>query len=119
MEGLGQIVVSPQIQAFNPVLDLRFCREQQNRCPAPLTADLPENIQTAFDRHHNIEDYAVIIPGVNIIQCLCPVIDCIHLIPVVFQNVYDRFGHSLFIFCKQQSHSCESSSDTFSADILP
>ena len=101
MKGLGQIVIRPKVQTFDPVLNLGFCGQQKDRRPAALAADLPEHIQSAFDRHHDVQNNAVILSRMNIIKCLRPVIDGIHLITMVFQNIYDRFGHSRFVFRKQ------------------
>jgi len=55
-EGLREVVVGPEGESFDPVVDLVFRREKQDRGLDPRFANLPENLESADAGEHDIEN---------------------------------------------------------------
>ena len=84
IEGLGEIVVRPDVQPQHLVADLRFCGEHQHGRGDLFPADGLQKGDSVHFRHHDVEDDDVVEIRHGVVVTVLPVVNRFRFVFMLF-----------------------------------
>ncbi len=104
-EGLGEVIVRAEFQAFDAIVHRSTGAQDQNRRPDFARPDTLQHLHAVHIGQHEIENHQVIIGVVNVADGGLSVVGDIDSVAVAFQAALQEIGDLLFVLNDQNPHA--------------
>ena len=85
-EGFAEVVVRAGVKPRDSVVNLGLCREHDYRCEYILRANLAQNLDAVFLRHHYVQNHAVIAFLVDVLHSFLAVKGGVNVVALVGED---------------------------------
>ena len=103
-EGLDEVIVRADVEPTDAVLDGIFRREDQNRHPAALFADLGQDLEPVHERDQNVQNDHVVGVVQGLMERVAPVARNVDGEALLDQPSADEAGHRPVVFHQEDAH---------------
>ncbi len=104
-ERLDKVVVRAAFQAFDAIVDGITSGKDQNRRAHFAVADLLQDCQSVHIRKAQVENYQVVISGMNHVDGRTAGVGHVDGVAPTFQATREEIGNALFIFYDEDPHN--------------
>lgn len=108
LERLEQVIVRPEVQAGDAIIELAPCRQDQHRNSGASLAHSPQYVQPIHVGQGEIENGVIVFLGEQDVIRRGAIVDAIHGIAAVLQGLGQPFGELQIVFDQQYPHGFRS-----------